>query len=190
MKPMRDKAIRLSRLCVESPIEFKKSLHKEIASHRKRAIKAGLTPAIRLNVASDLDWTDVIEQHKDIQFYDYTKSIGRMGEYLAGKLPQNYDIIYSASELSRPSELRSILEQGGNIAQVFATRYVNRNNKDALPETVEYDGATFPVIDADLHDLRIPAIDGRGVVCGLRLKGTIAAKGRAKHNQFALPVLA
>ena len=45
-----------------------------------------LTPLIRLNVASDLEWFDVIDRWPDVQFYDYTKIRSRFARYLSGKL--------------------------------------------------------------------------------------------------------
>ncbi|WP_261342708.1 hypothetical protein [Posidoniimonas corsicana] len=42
------------------------------------------------------------------------------------------------------------------------------------------------MIDADKHDVRLPSVDGWGVVCGLRLKGTNAAKARGRATGFAV----
>jgi hypothetical protein len=50
------------------------------------------------------------------------------------------------------------LAQGGNVAVVFG---------EGRPTT--WHG--YPVIDGDQHDIRVPAMDGRGVVVGLTPKG-------------------
>jgi hypothetical protein len=76
------------------------------------------------------------------------------------------------------------------VAVVFDVDYypaVGRIGK--LPKTWTIGKHTAPVIDGDKHDVRLPTVDGRGVVVGLRLKGTNKAKARARHQRFALPVL-
>lgn len=186
MEPIRQKAIRVAKLFFEQRDEFQAQLSKEIEAFIKKAKKESLIPAIRLNVASDLDWSNVAAKYDNAVFYDYTKSRARFTEYLRGNWPSNYDLTFSASEHTNSVILRQFLNQGGNVAQVFDTRYVNRNNQDALPTSVEYDGETFEVIDADKHDVRLQVVDGRSKMCGLRLKGTIKAKERARKSKFAI----
>lgn len=166
---------------------FLAQLHRDIAAHVRKAERWGSRPLIRLNVASDLDWLDVIRQWPGVQFYDYTKIRSRFADYLAGRLPENYALTFSASELSHPSTLASYLRRGGNVAAVFDVDYYPACGRvGPLPGSVRYWGEDWPVIDADTHDIRLPSVDGRGVVCGLRLKGTNAAKARGRATGFAV----
>jgi hypothetical protein len=161
-------------------------LDRDIALHVRRAEIGGLRPLIRLNVGSDLDWLQVIERWPFVQFYDYTKVSSRMRRYLAGELPANYALTFSASERTTDAQLRQVLESGGNVATVFNVAY-NGQQKiyGALPKRVQLDGRRFRVVDGDRHDIRLPEIDGRGVIVGLRLKGTNAAKASARAHLFA-----
>lgn len=94
-----------------------------------------------------------------IMFNDYTKSMKRMLNYLAGKLPVNYHLTFSRSETNERDALR-VLELGGNVAAVF--------------ETVPTEWNGYRVIDGDAHDLRF--FDPENVVVGLTPKGNKAKK--------------
>lgn len=182
----RAKALRDTLRLFDDRAGFLADLDRDIAAHVRRAEKFQLTPIIRLNVGSDLDWLPTIAKWPTVQFYDYTKIASRYRRYLAGGLPANYAITFSASERTTDAQLRDILAAGGNVATVFNVAY-NGQRKifGAMPQTVELAGASFPVVDGDLHDIRLPEIDGRGVVVGLRLKGTNAAKDGARAHLFA-----
>ena len=79
------------------------------------------------------------------------------------------------------------MRRGGNVAQVFDVDYHPQSGRIGdLPESIRIQGRHWPVVDGDKHDIRLPSIDGRGVVIGLRLKGTNAAKSRARRNGFAI----
>lgn len=146
---------------------FVTKLNKEIYALKKKAMKMGLEPCVRLNGTSDLSWEEnVVPQNPDVQHYDYTKRYDRMLEYLAGKLPKNYHVTFSLSESNLPKALE-VLGRGGNVAVVFDTK-----KGQALP--LVWNG--FPVVDGDLSDLRF--LDPKGVVVGLR------AKGRAKKAKL------
>ncbi len=145
---------------------FEARLNKEIFNLKRKAVRKGLEPCVRLNGTSDLDWTHIVAQNPDIQLYDYTKSPARMRQYLAGKLPKNYHLTFSLSENNLADAL-DFLKQGGNVAVVFNTK-----KGKALPDT--WNGAK--VIDGDESDLRF--LDPAGVVVGLRAKGK-ARKGKA-----------
>jgi hypothetical protein len=128
------------------------------------AKKQGLTPVIRLNGTSDIAWEkyevpvfcakNIFELFPDVQFYDYTKVLGRKVTDI-----KNYFLIFSAAD-GNDSDVNKAMAQGMNIAMVF----------DRLPS--EYMGKE--VIDADEHDLRF--LDKKGVIAGLK------AKGRAKKD--------
>ena len=118
-----------------------------------------------MNVASDLEWFDVIDRWPDVQFYDYTKIRARFDRYLAGKLPANYALTFSRHEKHHSATIRSYLNRGGNVAQVFDVDYYPAVGRiGALPKSVTIHGKRFRVVDGDKHDVRLPTVDGRGVV--------------------------
>jgi hypothetical protein len=149
---------------------FMAQLAGEIARHIRRAVRQGMTPAVRLNGTSDLPYerirmspTDartIFEVFPGVQFYDYTKSAARALTHAAGQGPANYHLTFSRSE-SNALEVGAILAAGGNVAAVFAK---------ALP--AEWNGS--PVVNGDQDDLRF--LDPSGVVVGLK------AKGRARRD--------
>jgi hypothetical protein len=139
--------------------KFLLQLDNEIKNFKKRAIKKGLKPAVRLNGTSDLlferypikDGKNIMELNPDIIFYDYTKIKNR----LSVKLPSNYHLTFSKSE-SNDSEIKELLTTAFNIAVVF---------NGSLPKT--YLGRD--VIDGDISDLRF--LEPKGVIVGLATKG-------------------
>lgn len=141
---------------------FMQDLVNDIVSAQRQAARLGLTPVIRLNGTSDLAWEkyevlgrdNIFDLFPDIQFYDYTKVLGRK----VADIP-NYHLTFSAAE-SNQSDVQAAMQAGMNVAVVF----------DRLPET--YMGR--PVFNADDTDLRF--LDPKGVVLGLK------AKGRAKKD--------
>ena len=135
---------------------FVEQLIKDIKLGIKQADKLGLTPVFRLNGTSDLaveKW-GVIEQFPQVQFYDYTKVLGRKVAHLP-----NYHLTFSAAD-GNDADVQKALAQGMNVAMVF----------DKVPS--EYMGKE--VIDADEDDLRF--LDKKGCIAGLK------AKGRAKKD--------
>ena len=135
---------------------FMADLASDIRKGIKMAEKLGLTPVFRLNGTSDLSWEKygIIEQFPNVQFYDYTKVLGRKVQHLP-----NYHLTFSAAD-GNDADVARAVAQGMNVAMVF----------DKLPET--YMGRT--VFDADETDLRF--LDPKGVIAGLK------AKGRAKKD--------
>ena len=141
---------------------FMTQLFKEINSAIRKAEKNGMIPCFRLNLTSDLPWEKILlngqsvfQAFPKVQFYDYTKSVNRMTEFLNKQLPSNYHLTFSRSE-SNGVIADSILKSGGNVAMVF---------RKSLPK--KYLGAR--VIDGDETDLRFK--DGKGKVIGLKEKG-------------------
>ena len=141
--------------------DFMLDLKKDIEKGIKLAAKLGLKPVFRLNGTSDLSWEkydmipgqNVFECFPDIQFYDYTKVLGRKAGY------DNYFLIFSQAD-GNEADVNRAIAQGMNVATVF----------DQVP--TEYKGR--PVINADETDLRF--LDPKGVIAGLK------AKGRAKKD--------
>jgi hypothetical protein len=97
---------------------------------------------------------NVFECFPTVQFYDYTKILGRKVKGIA-----NYFLIFSKAD-GNDSDVAEAILQGMNVAAVF----------DRVPGVY----MDKPVIDADEHDLRF--LDPRGVIAGLK------AKGRAKKD--------
>jgi len=135
---------------------FMSQLEKDIKLGIRQAEKLGLTPVFRLNGTSDLAWEKygIIEKFPEVQFYDYTKVLGRKVQHL-----KNYHLTFSAADGNDLDVARAV-SAGMNVAAVF----------DRLP--TEYMGRE--VIDADETDLRF--LDPKGVIAGLK------AKGRAKKD--------
>jgi hypothetical protein len=162
---------------MEDRESFLKQLNRDIARHIRRAEQAQLTPVVRLNMGSDLDWLEVIQQWPCLQFIDYTKIRSRFESYLNGDLPENYHLTFSRHEKHKDSLIERFLNLGGNVAHVFS--------EPELPDTLQVGQGTFPVISGDNHDVRLPELDGSGVIVGLRLKGTNASKHQARLSGFA-----
>jgi len=186
MPVVRARAKRITKWLFANRESFETQLKKDISAHIVRSNKLGLRCAVRLNVASDLDWQHIVREFPSVTFYDYTKSSARMLDYIAGRLPKNYHLTFSDSERTNDKFLRRVLENSGNVARVFDVPYHPQSGMlGVLPKTVCVDGLWVRVIDGDLHDVRIPSVDGRGVVIGLRLKGTNKAKKHARKRGFA-----
>tara|TARA_R100000808_G_scaffold410_3_gene2186 strand:+ start:2268 stop:2927 length:660 start_codon:yes stop_codon:yes gene_type:complete len=145
---------------------FLMKLHVEIKELSRLAIKKGKKPLVRLNGTSDIDWTqfDIINNNPEVFFYDYTKNPDLFSDFLNGKLPNNYHLIYSFNEKTKINWIRSFIIQGGQIAVVFKQ----------IPETWK----GFPVINGDKNDLRM--FDKPSVIIGLRAKGP----ARKSNSQF------
>ncbi len=148
--------IRKTKMFFEQRDAFMAQLEKDIKLGIKQAAKLGLTPVFRLNGTSDLAWEKygIIEKFPQVQFYDYTKVLGRKVAHL-----QNYHLTFSAAD-GNDADVARAVAAGMNVAAVF----------DKLPS--EYMGKT--VINADEHDLRF--LDPKGVIAGLK------AKGKAKKD--------
>ena len=143
--------------------EFMAQLRKDIQALAKKAKKLNMTPAVRLNGTSDLEWTrfGIMQEFPEIQFYDYTKVLNRLSK----DIPANYHITFSQSE-SNAFEVVTALNSGFNAAVVFSV-------KKGVEMPKSWNG--FPVYDGDDTDLRFMDPKG-GYIIGLR------AKGRAKKD--------
>jgi len=141
---------------------FMAQLVSDIRYAIRNATNAGLIPAFRLNVFSDIRWENIpVEGAENVMalfpnaiFYDYTKLPNRID----ADFPRNYSLTFSRSE-TNDAEVRRTMVMGGNVAIVF---------RKALPAF--YLGK--PVIDGTLTDLRFT--DPKGVVVGLLAKGKVA----------------
>jgi hypothetical protein len=144
--------IRKTRYFFEQRQDFMLDLMADIRKGIGMATKLGLTPVFRLNGTSDLSWEkydmlpgqNVFECFPHIQFYDYTKVLGRKVAHLP-----NYHLTFSKAD-GNDGDVAQALAQGLSVVAVY----------DAIPEGVP---------SADETDLRF--LDPRGVVLGLKAKG-------------------
>jgi hypothetical protein len=141
---------------------FLKTLQLEIRVLEAIALSEGLTPAVRLNGTSDIQWEryGIIQDNPHVQFYDYTKNLKRA---LNNKI-KNYHLTFSKCE-SNHAETEKAIKAKKNVAIVFHT-----HKNDALPKSF----MGVKVVDGDIDDTRF--LDNKGVIVGLR------AKGRAKYD--------
>ena len=153
---------------------FMVRLVENIESLEAKAKKNKMVPAVRLNGTSDIAWEkiscvrdgkkyrNVMEAFPNINFYDYTKIIGRKA---ALALP-NYHLTFSLSE-ENDSDAIKALAQGYNVAVVM-------NLKKSADKPATWGG--FPVINGDETDIRFRDPKGGHIVA-------LTAKGDARKMQ-------
>lgn len=168
MGVVQEARIAKTKLYFEDHTRFMLQLAWELTAEARRARKRGQRLAVRLNGTSDLDWVATIRDHPHIQFYDYTKVWDRMTDWVAGGLPKNYYLTWSASEDNWP-ECSVVLEHGGTVALV-------REKGAPLPWWARERGT----INGDRHDLRFKD-KPRSVVL-------LKPKGRAKRDRSGFVV--
>ena len=168
--------IRKTKLFFENRAEFMTQLVKDIELAIKQSAKKNLIPVFRLNGTSDLAWekyeatvTDkngrsivfknIFEAFPFVQFYDYTKVLGRKVNGIA-----NYHLTFSEADDNALDTLNAI-RAGMNVATVFG---IKKNSP--MPEM--WNG--MKVFNGDESDLRF--LDPKNVVVGLY------AKGKAKKD--------
>jgi hypothetical protein len=153
--------IRKTKFFFEDRENFLATLKDDIRKAIKQAEKKGLIPVFRLNGTSDIAWEKygVIQEFPNVQFYDYSKILGRKVNGLA-----NYHLTFSAAD-GNDLDVRRAIKEGYNVATVFGIK-----KSQLMPET--YEG--MPVFNGDDSDLRF--LDPKGVVVGLY------AKGKAKKD--------
>ena len=131
----------------------------------------GLVPVFRLNGTSDLSWEkyatplgaeNIFSQFPTVQFYDYTKVLGRK----IADLP-NYHLTFSAAD-GNDSDVQRALAQGMNVTVVY----------DKIPEGV---------YSADEDDLRF--LDPKVGIIGLKAKGR-AKKDTSGFVKRTIPIVA
>ena len=163
--------IRKTAMFFEERTSFMQWLVADIELAIKQAKRKGLIPVFRLNGTSDLSWekyrvirnglvyTNIFSAFTEVQFYDYTKILGRKVSGIT-----NYHLTFSAAD-GNDADVYSAINQGMNVATVFGLK-----KTQPMPET--YNGR--PVFNGDESDLRF--LDPKGVIVGLY------AKGKAKQD--------
>lgn len=156
---------------------FWSALRSEIGALSRKAAKLGSVACVRLDGTSDLGLAKMLQREfPSVLFYDYTKSLHRMLEWLdtrdSGNVPTNRWLTFSRSE-TNDAEASLVLSRGGDVAVVFSTK-----RGEALPAYASIPGSTklYRVIDGDKHDWRFldaneTRTNGEGIIVGLRAKG-------------------
>lgn len=144
--------IRKTQYFFNNRAEFMADLVSDINKAIRFAERKGLTPVFRLNGTSDLSWEkytaaygmNIFELFPNVQFYDYTKVLGRKVKHLT-----NYHLTFSKAD-GNDSDVAEALFQGMSVVAVY----------DKIPAGVP---------SADETDLRF--LDAKGVMLGLKAKG-------------------
>jgi len=130
----------------------------------RKAMRENLTPLVRLNGTSDILWekiavtykgvtyTNIMALFPDVQFYDYTKVIGRT-------VPSNYDLTFS---YSGALEFQKYVDQA--IAAKMRVAVVFRTVAD-IPKTF----LGLKVIPGDNSDIR--HVEPKNKIVALYAKG-------------------
>ena len=145
--------IRKTQLFFADRTTFFNYLTQDIQKALSMAKKLGLKPVFRLNGTSDLSWEkytiantglNIFEMFPEVQFYDYTKVLGRKVKDI-----NNYHLTFSRAD-GNAADVPKAVAQGMNVAVVY----------DEIPENV---------FSADEDDLRF--LDPKVGVIGLKAKG-------------------
>ena len=145
--------IRKTKYFFENRNAFMQDLIQDMVKAMNYAAKKGLTPVFRLNGTSDISWEkyvvngqgdNIFQMFHMVQFYDYTKVLGRKVKHLP-----NYHLTFSKAD-GNDSDVAEALLQGMSVVAVY----------DKIPAGVP---------SADETDLRF--LDPKGIMLGLKAKG-------------------
>lgn len=155
------------------------TLRKEIEAFIKKAERKGMTPAVRLNGTSDIQWErftpyypggvahTIFEMFPDVQFYDYTK----IGKRFYSELPANYHLTLSYSEAS-PKYMQMCLDTVRDTGCSIALVVRDKAAKARMIAAGYWMG--LECVDGDVSDLRFLDGDAKAVL--------LTAKGRARKD--------
>jgi hypothetical protein len=121
-----------------------KLIEHEMLLAKKRADKADMKYAVRLNGTSDLWWGSLIKRHPDLTFYDYSKSPFNMR--LSAKFP-NYHITFSYAGPDNVEHCAEALARGHNIAIPVVKGDIDRLLESKRGYTLDDSDARF--LDSD-----------------------------------------
>jgi len=146
---------------------FLEILNKEIKRFINYCEKRDITPCIRLNGTSDIDYERLIDMESyDAIFYDYTKRPNRLDR----KLPKNYHLTVSYSKATE--RYQNIVEDAIKKHSDINVAVVFRHEK-TIPESY----LNKSVIDGNKDDLRF--LDPKGTIVGLYARGKEAKNDRS-----------
>ncbi len=180
--------IRKTQLFFNNRDEFMSLLVKDILLAIKQSKRLDLVPVIRLNGTSDISfekypvsmggiqYNNIFEAFPNIQFYDYTKILGRKVNNIS-----NYSLTFSAAD-GNDNDVNEAIKQGYNIAMVF-----NLKKTLSMPDYHIIGGRAVPVFNGDESDLRF--LDPKGVVVGLYAKGKAKKDTSGFVKQPVFPIL-
>ncbi len=191
-RTVREAATKRTRLWFYDPQRFYARLSRELTALAKRAARLGVRAFCRTNVASDIEHPhEVYTAHPSVAFYNYTKSVEHATAYGRGELPNNLHVSYSVSERSSFADCLALHRLGVNLVVVFDSHYFGPLHRyGAIPARVVFRDRTTgeefstATVDGDIHDLRTPEFDGRGVTVALRAKGSKSLRAKAAAMGF------
>jgi hypothetical protein len=178
MQSVQNARERKTRQLMADPRDFIERLEWDVARFVKAAERQGYSPALRLNMTSDIGWwlprymrngSNIIQRwHERVQFYDYTKRPVHI--WPDAQQAPFYDLTFSHDPGNPRARTIEALHAGHNVSVVFDVR-----KSDDLPW--EWDG--YEVIDGRTHDYRF--LDPKGS----RVVG-LSALGDAPGSAFAV----
>jgi len=189
--------IRKTKLFFADRDAFMALLVKDIQLAIKQSERLGLIPVFRLNGTSDLSWekypvrkssgyyyANIFEAFPNVQFYDYTKVLGRKVKGI-----KNYHLTFSAAD-GNDNDVYAAAKQGYNIATVFGIKKTVAMPKFYSIATNYGVDMEMPVFNGDESDLRF--LDPKGVIVGLYAKGKAKkdTSGFVKYPTISLKIAA
>lgn len=165
--------IRKTKLFYNDRDTFMHLLAKDITLAIKQSAKKGLIPVFRLNGTSDISWekypvtmgnvvyTNIFSAFEFIQFYDYTKVLGRKVKGIT-----NYHLTFSMAD-GNYMDCKQAVAEGMNVAVVFGIK-----KGTEMPK--KFFNHNMTVFNGDESDLRF--LDPANSIIGLY------AKGKAKKD--------
>jgi len=166
-----------TQLWVNHRERFWAMLVKELDAFIAKAKREGLTPVVRLNGTSDIEWErrlyvgprkflgkNIFSAYPDLQFYDYTKIAARFSR--KQQLPNNYHLTLSYSEAN-----------DAYAEQCWKLNFTHKVNLAIVvkDKVLKEKWLNRPMVeDFDEHDLRF--LDPPGCI------GVLKAKGSARHE--------
>ena len=144
---------------------FVTSILREIDKAERKALRDNIPALFRLNGTSDLNFTYIIDQRPQSQFYDYSKKLSHVKnlayvEHGKMRYRKNYDVTFSGSMYSTQSRaaLKKAIAQKHRIAMAW-------NTKNLKSDLIATDSSFKSFDDTDLRHL-----DGNVI-------GTLTRKG-------------
>ncbi len=189
--------IRKTKLFFADRDAFMALLVKDIQLAIKQSERLGLIPVFRLNGTSDLSWekypvrkssgyyyANIFEAFPNVQFYDYTKVLGRKVKGI-----KNYHLTFSAAD-GNDNDVYAAAKQGYNIATVLGIKKTVAMPKFYSIATNYGVDMEMPVFNGDESDLRF--LDPKGVIVGLYAKGKAKkdTSGFVKYPTISLKIAA